>query len=76
MQFSTLFVAAIFTFFAQTMAEPLPQTATAIVACPTQVFHCGGPCGLQCPVGWRCCGPISVEFGGTCYKGTTGVCPL
>ena len=41
MKFSALSVAAIFALLAQTIAEPLPQTGTAVEACPTQVFHCG-----------------------------------
>ncbi|KXN66080.1 hypothetical protein CONCODRAFT_12161 [Conidiobolus coronatus NRRL 28638] len=42
------------------------------------VYHCGqgleGP--MECPPGYRCCGPISVEFGGTCYNGEPGICPV
>ena len=41
MKFSALSVAAIFAFFAQTMAEPQTATTTSISACVTpQVFHC------------------------------------
>ena len=40
MKFSALSVAAIFTLFARTIAEPLPQTGTAVEACPTQTFPC------------------------------------
>ncbi|KAF8981607.1 hypothetical protein BDQ17DRAFT_1379567 [Cyathus striatus] len=50
-------------------AVPAPQDAT------TTTHYCGGENNLQCPTGWRCCGPIT-QFGGICYQGTTGLCPL
>ncbi|KAF8962020.1 hypothetical protein BDZ97DRAFT_1827156 [Flammula alnicola] len=40
------------------------------------VYHCGGPNSLICPCGYRCCGPIIVGVGGTCFLGETGICPL
>ncbi|KAF9060313.1 hypothetical protein BDP27DRAFT_1339796 [Rhodocollybia butyracea] len=40
-----------------------------------EVYHCDGP-DETCPPGYRCCGPISVEYGGTCFLGTKGICPL
>ncbi|KAF8799662.1 hypothetical protein BYT27DRAFT_7176265 [Phlegmacium glaucopus] len=78
MKFSALSVATILAFFSGTMAEPLPQTGPTTTACSTKVFYCGGPCQLQCPVGWRCCsaGPISEDFGGTCFLGLSGPCPV
>ena len=40
MKFSALSVAAVLAFFAQTMAEPLPQGTPPVVTCPAQTFHC------------------------------------
>ena len=40
MKLTALSLAAIFAFFAQTMAEPLPQGIPAPANCTTQVFHC------------------------------------
>jgi hypothetical protein len=37
--------------------------------------HCGQGSG-NCPAGYRCCGPIVLGKGGTCFKGATGICPL
>ncbi|KAF8799645.1 hypothetical protein BYT27DRAFT_7201252 [Phlegmacium glaucopus] len=44
----------------------------------TGILHCSfnpGPGQLECPPGYRCCGPITSE-GGTCFVGETGPCPL
>ncbi|KIK68493.1 hypothetical protein GYMLUDRAFT_720737 [Collybiopsis luxurians FD-317 M1] len=46
-------------------AEPISRT----------VYHCDTIENPTCPLGYRCCGPISVTLGGTCYLGETGVCP-
>jgi len=43
MKFTALTIAAIFSLFGQTVAEPFPQTGTAILPCPTQTFHCRPP---------------------------------
>ncbi|KAF5377746.1 hypothetical protein D9757_009348 [Collybiopsis confluens] len=43
----------------------------------TKVYHCGeGAKHPLCPYGYRCCGPLVVGVGGTCYLGETGICPL
>ncbi|KDR70967.1 hypothetical protein GALMADRAFT_254586 [Galerina marginata CBS 339.88] len=70
MKFSALTLVASLAFLSQAFATPAPQSD------PTVVHHCGGEYNLKCPRGWRCCGPIQVTLGGTCYEGTTGVCPL
>ncbi|KAF9529634.1 hypothetical protein CPB83DRAFT_852461 [Crepidotus variabilis] len=58
----------------QVSAEPI---ATSKSYQPTPVvYHCGGPNALVCPTGYRCCGPFLQGVGGTCFQGTTGLCPL
>ncbi|KAF8159948.1 hypothetical protein B0H34DRAFT_423966 [Crassisporium funariophilum] len=69
MKLSVLSFAITFASFMQASAMPNPQTTTP-------VYHCGGNANAKCPIGYRCCGPISVELGGTCYLGVRGICPL
>ncbi|KIK69206.1 hypothetical protein GYMLUDRAFT_80533 [Collybiopsis luxurians FD-317 M1] len=47
-----------------------------VSANPTKVHHCDTEQHPECPPGYRCCGPLVVGQGGTCYLGTTGICPL
>ncbi|KDR70968.1 hypothetical protein GALMADRAFT_144433 [Galerina marginata CBS 339.88] len=58
-------------FISQGLATPAPAAPQ-----PTCVLHCGGPYNLSCPGGYRCCGPLVVGVGGTCFPGATGICPL
>ncbi|KAF8962019.1 hypothetical protein BDZ97DRAFT_1827148, partial [Flammula alnicola] len=43
--------------FSHAFALPTPQVTTAVI-------HCDIPGSLTCPVGYRCCGSISADFGG------------
>ncbi|KAF9480327.1 hypothetical protein BDN70DRAFT_877697 [Pholiota conissans] len=70
MRFPAASLTLCITLISQALASPAPQVTDPVV------HHCGGTLELQCPKGWRCCGPIEVTLGGTCYKGLTGVCPL
>ncbi|KAF9480328.1 hypothetical protein BDN70DRAFT_877698 [Pholiota conissans] len=71
MKFLSYSLAVCLAFSSVALATPAPQ-----VTDPLPVYHCGGLSGSKCPTGWRCCGPIQVDVGGTCYQGTTGICPL
>ncbi|KAF9526759.1 hypothetical protein CPB83DRAFT_450813 [Crepidotus variabilis] len=64
---STLITALV--VLVQVSAEPIPTPQTS------QAMHCNGPDGLVCPTGFRCCGPFLGGVGGTCFQGTTGICP-
>ncbi|KAF8883334.1 hypothetical protein CPB84DRAFT_1850979 [Gymnopilus junonius] len=68
MKFSILSFVTTLAFVSQALATPAPQGSTT-------VYHCNGPSGETCPTGYRCCGPLLVGVGGTCYLGTTGICP-
>ncbi|KAJ7586793.1 hypothetical protein C8J56DRAFT_107182 [Mycena floridula] len=71
--------------FAKTFAFVLAAVSLANAAStPARdtVFHCSSDGVIeQCPTGYRCCGPFFTPLGGTtatgtCFEGTTGVCPL
>ncbi|KAF4610497.1 hypothetical protein D9613_006575 [Agrocybe pediades] len=70
MKFFVATLVASVVLISQVLASPTPGNT------PDTTFHCGGENNLSCPSGYRCCGPISVENGGTCYQGTRGICPL
>ncbi|KAF9564897.1 hypothetical protein CPC08DRAFT_704957 [Agrocybe pediades] len=68
------FIATLVAFLAmvsQVLASPTPGDSPDM-----PVFHCGGENNQSCPSGFRCCGPFTLENGGTCHQGTRGVCPL
>ncbi|TFK64766.1 hypothetical protein BDN72DRAFT_846293 [Pluteus cervinus] len=51
--------------------------ATAVVRENPPIMHCGGLDDARCPPGWRCCGPIQIDLGGTCHDNSvTLICPF
>ncbi|KIJ95527.1 hypothetical protein K443DRAFT_682976 [Laccaria amethystina LaAM-08-1] len=52
--------------FTQVFAAPKPQ---AVIHC-NSIFN-----PVPCPTGFKCCGPISVTLGGTCFPDGK-ICPL
>ncbi|KAJ7592555.1 hypothetical protein C8J56DRAFT_928944, partial [Mycena floridula] len=61
-----------------TLAYLLVQTVGATPLESRTVYRCGID-GQVSPPGYMCCAirsPPGVNLGGTCFEGTTGVCPL